>query len=530
MKTRVPAILSFLSFSGLASGALAQDFDGDGYADLAVGSPYEDGAYANCGVVHVLYGGTGGLSGSGSQVFDQSVPGLGDSPEANDMFGYSLAWGDVNGDGCDDLAIGVPFEDVSIDHSKTVVADAGVVHVLFGGPGGLSASGALRYTEANYSPFELEAGDRFGYSVCIGQFIRNNDRKADLAVGAPRDGVNGAPAAGAVFVFPSPEDSGASAQIWTQGNSLAGTTSEAYDQFGSALAYGSLPNHDYLAIGVPDEDLGTSCPDAGAVVVIYCSSSWGALSAADAQLWWQSGYSVPDAAEAYDRFGASLATGFFSDPLQGSDLAIGVPGEDLGTSINAGAVCVLYHTDIGGPSRLTANGAEFWTQDSWGVPDVAEAGDGFGGALAVGRFNAGQQDLAVGVPGEDLGGVIDAGAVHVIYGGSGGLAGAGSQFWTQDTSGVLDAAEARDQFGFALVGADFDGDQHDDLAVSVPYEDFSSGTWSRGVADAGAVSVLYSRSGMPSFTGNQFWTQDSADIQDANETSDCFGFGRCGNP
>src|SRR6266496_1779736 len=56
-------------------------------------------------------------------------------------------------------------------------------------------------------------------------------------------------------------------------------------------------------------------------------------------------------------------------------------------------------------------------------------GDGFG-------------DLAVGVPSEDVGTVTDAGAVHVLYGSPDGLAAAGTQFWTEDTPGIPDAAEA----------------------------------------------------------------------------------------
>ena len=68
------------------------DLNGDGYADLAVGVPYEGvGAVADAGGVNVLYGSSGGLSTTGSQWFDQSTSGLPGSAEAYDRFGGALA-------------------------------------------------------------------------------------------------------------------------------------------------------------------------------------------------------------------------------------------------------------------------------------------------------------------------------------------------------------------------------------------------------------------------------------------------------
>jgi FG-GAP-like repeat len=64
----------------------AGDFDGDGFADLAVGVWRENvGAAANGGAVNVLYGTTGGLTGSGSQLFTQDSPGVPDSVEFDDF-------------------------------------------------------------------------------------------------------------------------------------------------------------------------------------------------------------------------------------------------------------------------------------------------------------------------------------------------------------------------------------------------------------------------------------------------------------
>jgi len=67
-------------------------------------------------------------------------------------------------------------------------------------------------------------------------------------------------------------------------------------------------------------------------------------------------------------------------------------------------------------------------------------------------FNGdGFTDLAVGVIGERVGSLDDAGAVNVIYGTSSGLSSAGNQFFTQNTPGIHDGAEVGDDFGEALI-------------------------------------------------------------------------------
>ena len=74
-----------------AAEGLRADFDGDGFADLAVGVSLEDvGAVVDAGAVNVLYGSAGGLTGGGSQLFTQDSPGVPDSVEFDDAFGEAL--------------------------------------------------------------------------------------------------------------------------------------------------------------------------------------------------------------------------------------------------------------------------------------------------------------------------------------------------------------------------------------------------------------------------------------------------------
>ena len=72
-----------------------QDFDGDGYSELAVGVPFESSPSApRAGVVHILKGSPSGLQCAGSMLFDQN--GLdGAVAQVNDYFGLALAIGDL---------------------------------------------------------------------------------------------------------------------------------------------------------------------------------------------------------------------------------------------------------------------------------------------------------------------------------------------------------------------------------------------------------------------------------------------------
>ena len=85
---------------------VAADLDGDGHQDLAIGDPelLIDGQSVSA--VHLLYGGADRLSGSVS-LLERAVTWVGRAGEAGGV-GHSIATGDVNDDGANDLVVAAP--------------------------------------------------------------------------------------------------------------------------------------------------------------------------------------------------------------------------------------------------------------------------------------------------------------------------------------------------------------------------------------------------------------------------------------
>jgi FG-GAP repeat len=269
----------------------------------------------------------------------------------------------------------------------------------------------------------------------------DNDGFPDLAIG-----VVGEEAVNALYGSASGL-TGTGSEFFTQDSpGVPGVTE--LDSFGDTLAVGDFDRDGFadLAVGAPGEDVG-AIVDAGAVNVLYGTP--GGLTGAGSQLFTQDSSGVGSVTERGDRFGDALAAGDF-DHDGFADLAIGVRGENAGTIVDAGAVNVLY----GAAGGLTGVGSQIFTQNSPGIPGVAERDDNVGYALAAGDFDSeGFADLAIGAPGEDVGTLDRGGAVNILPGSAGGLTGVGSQLFTQDTPGVPDSVEFDDFFGNALAAS-----------------------------------------------------------------------------
>ncbi|MGD2155850.1 MAG: FG-GAP-like repeat-containing protein [Anaerolineales bacterium] len=505
------ALISVLSGSALGAGDEDRphlNSDIGKSAVLVIGAPFEDvGAEKDAGGVNVLYSSSGGFSTTASQWFDQNTPGTPGSSEADDWFGFSLAGGDLNGDGYTDLVIGVPKEVVKAE------VEAGGVDILYGSPAGLSTTGSQWFDQNTPgTPGSAEAYDWFGGALAAGDL--NGDGYADLVVGVPSEDVLSVYDAGGVDVlYGSASGLSTIGCQWLDQNSpgIIGSA-EIGDWFGGALAAGDLngDGYDDLVVGVPHEDVGSAIT-AGGVNVLY--GSLNGLSTAGSQWFDQNTPGVSGTAETEDYFGNSLAVGDLNGDGY-ADLAIGVPQEGIDAVSEAGGMNVLY----GSSSGLTTAGSQWFDQNTSGVIGSAEKYDHFGHSLAVGDLNGdGYADLAVGVLYESVGTIGNAGGVNVLYGSSSGLSTIGNQWFDQNHSGISGSAETNDQFGATLAVGDLNRDGYADLVVGVPHEGIDS------VGDAGGVHVLYGSSSGLSTSGSLWFDQNTSGVIGSAEAGDGLG-------
>ena len=512
--SRRPLRFELLELRAMLTTAVG-DFNGDGFADLAVGTPEETLSDGRSGLVNIAYGSAEGLNDS-DDPFDPDdeegpppdfisqdrrfsgtfVPGedtsdIDGESEFGDQFGYSLAAGDFNGDGFDDLAVGVPFEDFPDE------VDAGAVNILYGSATGLTTRRSLFLHQDIEGVGEVpETGDRFGFSLAAGDF--DGDGFDDLAVGVPHEDVGKFADAGIVQIFRGSNVHGLNRirdEIWSQNKSGISDSPESNDRFGYSLIVGNFNGDrgdetplDDLAIGVPFEDI-RKARDCGAINVIYGSDD-GLASRGNhligQGLLLKGRDRILGASEGRDRFGFSLATGSIDNDGVGSggnrrtfdELVVGVPHEDLATSgdpgglslENAGGINVIF----GSRDGLVGDDNQFF---SLNTQEVSNAGviigqiegesngdDLFGFSVAISDFDGdGFGDVAVGAPRRGTA----AGTVTIIFGRGYGLTARGDDefFGSNFTAGDFE------EFATAMAVGDFDDDGFGDLFITIPGRD-----------------------------------------------------------
>lgn len=422
------------------------DFNGDGRDDLVLSAPAEDlepGSHQ--GAVGVVYGTRNGV-GRRDQLFTQDSPGIRDRAENGDRFGLATAAGDFDGDGRDDLAIGVG-EDL---YSGPGARDgAGAVHIIYGGRRRLRSRQSQYFTRDKRGmngPRSEELGF-FGRALESGDF--NGDGRDDLAVAAREEF-----AQGSVQVL-----YGSRRGLSTRGDQRLSQTKlgppgeepEAYDSFGSTLASGDFDRDGQadLAIGALGEDYDDS-DGIGAVHIVYGSrlglpTSGGEFITPDDLLRDSDG-------DPQSLLGGALAAGDL-DKDGRDDLAIGADLTD--NREDSGAVHVLFARRGG----INLAGNQLLNQQTPGLEgDGEQPGDGFGTALAIANLNGrGAEELVLGEPqyrNEVLERPCREGAVHVLYPNKRrNLTKRGTQFIEQATPGLRGGGrETCDLFG-ELLGA-----------------------------------------------------------------------------
>ena len=381
------------------------DFNNDGFDDLVIGSPYEDLGGSNqlvdAGMVTVLYGSSSGLA--NPSVLHQYSPGVGTHSEIGDLFGYSLATGDINGDSYIDLVVGVPGEGVAKQER------AGAAHVIYGSQDGLSGVGSTtlhQYARKIRSKPEID--DAFGEAIVVGNI--NGDEYDDIVIGVPGEtvgwGVRTQYEAGALHILYGSESgtSGLGSHWFYQNSPGWPGRAETGDRFASSLAIGDIDNDGVgdLIVGIPGEKLG-QYDNAGQVQIRYNPGTWSATTPS-VQTLYQNVRGVKNRVESGDRFGQYVVVG---DLIEDSslDLIVGIPGESISKKLNAGAVSIFPGLD---GSISTGNDQILYPYQS-SISGNSQADAMFGQNLEI--LNG---DLMIGAPGRNVLGNSSAGAFYYI--------------------------------------------------------------------------------------------------------------------
>ncbi|GHC72143.1 FG-GAP-like repeat-containing protein [Streptomyces flavofungini] len=403
------------------------DFNGDGYADLAVGVPGATvGGKAKAGYVNVVWGGKKGLGGHGSTTVSQGTAGVPGTVEKDDGFGSAVSPADMNGDGITDIVVGTPGEDNDAGSS------AGTLTVLWGAKSGIKGG----FTAAN----GRYAGNQIGGLVSTGDYDGDGDR--DIALSSRND------ESAAMETRPGPFKAGSPATLqrvdsWHFSGPRA-VTSGDFDADG----------RDDLAVTYGGSET------AGTAVYATASGAW-------KQAWRAGDTATSLATGDFDGDGtADLALGQVQPNPEAEEGDEGFCADRLG-----GAIATVY-----GKSGTTLGGAvSCTTQSTPRVDGNAEAEDNFGAALAVGDLDREDGDeLIAGASAESIGIDKDAGSYWILE-----STGTGKELYgsgvNQTSPGVPGAAEAGDRFGAALAVDDYNGDTYPDSAVAAPGENASSG-------------------------------------------------------
>jgi len=384
------------------SACTAGDVNGDGYADVIVGAPFNDAGGTDAGRAYVYYGGPGA-----DAIADLVFTGA----AADDRLGYSVSTaGDVNGDGYADVIVGAQNNDAG-------GANAGRAYVFYGGPGA-DAIADLVFTGA-------AADDRLGYSVSTAGDV-NGDGYADVIVGAQNNDAGGANA-GRAYVYYGGPGADATADLI-----LTGAT--AGDLLGCSVATAGDVNGD----GYADVIVGGYANDAGGANAGRAYVYYGGPGADAVADWTLTG------AAAGDYFGFSVSGAGDVNGDGYADVVVGAYLNDTGGA-DAGRAYVFYG---GYPADVTADL----------VLTGAVASDYFGTSVGrAGDVNGdGYADVIVGAPSNDAGGT-NAGRVYVYLGGT-------SPDATADvtlTGGPNDYG-----FGISVGAAgDANRDGHDDVVI-----------------------------------------------------------------
>jgi hypothetical protein len=456
------------------------DFNGDGYDDIAVGAFFED---QSAGSVEIWFGQPG-------RFFFRSNPLSFGEPHS--FAGTSLAAGDFDHDGKDDLAFSAPSYP-SVDAHGTAHPGAGRVGIVKCNFGNCWIAQTL--DELNTWDLVPKDDDHFGWTLATGDF--NNDTLDDLAVGVPDDDRAAGTNTGSGVVFYGDHDApllgtrqnlAYNLVIAAGENGISGTPGPS-DAMGDALVACDVDRDGYddLAIGAPIRTVGGAAA-AGQVHILRGYPS--GLVQAGQQLLSDDDFPGGQS-QMGDDFGTALSC------LRHHYLVIGVPGQQVkptgaDTFVSGAGKVLVVPPSTGGADPANSETLNENNDDGGSIP---EKDDHFGQALSppvrLSRSPAGSRAhdaLIVGAPDENVNGVSDCGFTDAYLVRDNPTPGnvVRAVQSLSDRAGFLSApARTVDGWGDTTAIGDFDNDGWPDLVVGLIR--YPAG----GQEESGAVQVLF---------------------------------------
>jgi hypothetical protein len=406
-----------------------EDFDGDGYQDVAVAAPAATVAgHTWAGYIAISYGSANGPG--RTTIITQDTPGVPGTSGDDHGFGYELIPRDLDGDGLTDLAVATHEYQAENNVGGSVI-------VLWGRATGISGTDAVTVP----APPNAFVGE----NLTTGDF--DGDGHTDL-------------------FFHNAEDYDLRTVFFGPfGRDGAPAREQELNVFSTDNTICTLATGDFNGDGI--DDLAT--------FYVYENHAEGG------KLWLGTPQGLSTVPQRMNSANTTAVGDFDKDGYADLATRIYPNGDTEGQQDDPGTIKIYY----GSPAGPSTTRTKTITQDTAGVPGVSEKSDQFGARLSAGDVNGdGYADLAVGVPGEAIGSVTKAGSVVLLKGGKGGLTGTGAQAFHQDTAGVPGVAEKGDLFGGALRLLDVTGDGKADLTASAPGEDLGT------VVNGGAVWLL----------------------------------------
>jgi hypothetical protein len=445
------------------------DLDNDGYDDLIVAACESWGGTTSR--VYVIRGGPGahgrGFVDLATTPASQVIVGA----QVDDNLGASIATGDVNGDGIDDLLLCASTADFNS------LADCGVAYLIYGSPSFFASSTRDLAVNSNWNvriAGPVAAGDMGGSNsfggldaqgAAIGRL--NSDAFGDIALGVHLANGSATQSGRAYIISGAAFPSGTTIYLSSALSYACRINGRAqYDELGTMIDTGDLTGDgiEELILGVEWASRGLFTSD-GVVYILRGRASWPnswSLISTPADI------TLRGARES-DYLGSALvAADFTGDGIV--DLAAAAPGAELGALNDQIGDGIIYGLRGATSYQTGTYNIDYLTT----LPDFRLIGDpqeGLGALVTAADVN--DDGIADIIAGEWFGGPSTNGVVEVLYGRAFAQ---GASFTASISTDLRIVGQPNDRISFSLGAGDTNGDDLDEIVFGTPFNGGDRGT------------------------------------------------------